>query len=41
MPPIGEIIQGQVQGELDYLPLVTMEIVRTENDGLGLQFIEI
>ena len=40
MPPIGEIVQGQVQGEFDDLPIVTMKIVRTENDGLGLQFIQ-
>ncbi|WP_428634740.1 PilZ domain-containing protein [Sedimenticola sp.] len=40
MPPIGEIVQGQVQGEAEDLPIVTMKIVRTEDDGLGLQFIE-
>jgi hypothetical protein len=41
MPPVGEIIQGQVQGEFDDLPVVTMKIVRTESDGLGLQFVEV
>ncbi len=41
MPPIGEIVQGQVLGEVDDLPIVTMKIVRTEEDGMGLQFIEI
>ncbi len=40
MPPIGEIVQGQVLGEVDDLPIVTMKIVRTEEDGLGLQFVE-
>ena len=40
MPPIGEIVQGQIQGEADDLPVVTMKIVRTGSDGLGLQFIE-
>lgn len=40
MPPIGEVIQGQIQGEQDDLPLVTMKIVRAEDDGLGLQFLE-
>lgn len=41
MPPIGAIVQGQVQGEVEDLPIVTMKIVRTEDDGVGLQFIEI
>lgn len=40
MPPVGEIVQGQVQGEFDDLPVVKMKIVRTEKEGLGLQFIE-
>lgn len=40
MPALGEIVQGQVQGEFDDLPVVKMKIVRTEKDGLGLQFIE-
>ena len=40
MPPIGSIVQGQVQGEVDDLPVVTMKIVRTEKEGMGLQFIE-
>jgi len=40
MPPIGEIVQGQVQAESGDFPVVSMKIVRTEDDGLGLQFIE-
>ena len=40
MPLIGEIVQGQVQGEADDLPVVNMKIVRVDNDGLGLQFID-
>ena len=40
MPPIGEIVQGQVQGEFGDFPVVTMKIVRTEDEGLGLQFVE-
>ena len=40
MPPLGEIVQGQVQGEHDDMPVVKMKIVRMEDDGLGLQFIE-
>lgn len=40
MPPIGEIVQGQVQGEAENLPVVTMKKIRAEHNGLGLQFIE-
>ena len=36
----GEIVQGQVQGEHDDMPVVKMKIVRMEDDGLGLRFIE-
>ena len=39
MPPIGEIIQGQIQG-MDDAPVVKMVIVRIEKEGMGLQFIE-
>lgn len=40
MPAIGEIVQGQVQGGGADFPVVKMIIVRTEDDGLGLQFVE-
>jgi hypothetical protein len=40
MPPVGEIVQGQVQGGAGDMPVVKMKIVRMEDDGLGLQFIE-
>ena len=40
MPALGEIVQGQVQGEHDDMPVVKMKIVRMEDDGLGLRFIE-
>lgn len=40
MPSVGEVVQGQVQGGHDDMPVVKMKIVRTEDDGLGLQFIE-
>jgi hypothetical protein len=40
MPPVGEIVQGQIQGMMDDPPIVKMKIVRTEKDGLGLQFIQ-
>ncbi len=40
MPEIGEIVQGQVQGLIENPPLLEMEIVRVEADGVGLRFIE-
>ncbi len=39
MPPIGEIVIGQVQGMIDDPPSLEMEIVRTEKDGIGLRFV--
>lgn len=39
MPPVGEIVIGQVHGMTDDPPRLKMEIVRTEADGIGLQFI--
>jgi hypothetical protein len=38
MPPVGEIIKGQIQGMPD-APIVDMEIVRTCDDGMGLRFL--
>ena len=40
MPALGEIVQGQVQGGAGDMPIVKMKIVRTDDDGLGLQFIQ-
>jgi len=40
MPPIGSLVRGQVQGMIDNPPILDMQIVRAENDGLGLQFLE-
>ena len=40
MPPIGTIIEGQVQDEYGERPIVRMEIVRVESGGIGLMFIE-
>lgn len=40
MPPIGEIIEGQIQGMMIDLPIVKMKIVRTVEDGVGLEFIQ-
>ncbi|MDH5632154.1 MAG: PilZ domain-containing protein [Gammaproteobacteria bacterium] len=39
MPAMGEILDGQVQSEHAELPIVKMEIVRAEKDGLGLRFV--
>lgn len=40
MPAPGEIVEGQIQGMLEEPPVVKMKIVRTEKEGLGLQFID-
>lgn len=39
MPPIGTIVQGQVQGMGMVAPILKMEIVRIEPAGIGLKFI--
>lgn len=39
MPAIGEVVVGQVQGEIEDAPVVKMKIVRMEDDGLGLKFL--
>ncbi len=39
MPPIGEIVTGQILGMMEDPPIVKMKIVRTEEQGLGLQFV--
>ncbi len=39
MPPLGSIVQGQVQGLMAEAPVVDMEIVRVEPGGLGLKFV--
>jgi hypothetical protein len=40
MPPIGEIVVGQIQGMMENAPIVKMKIVRINDEGVGLQFIE-
>lgn len=40
MPPLGEIVLGQVQGMIENPPMLEMEIVRMEPNGLGLRFKE-
>ncbi|OUS29248.1 pilus assembly protein PilZ [Gammaproteobacteria bacterium 45_16_T64] len=39
MPPLGTIVEGQVQGLMEAAPLVEMEIVRVETAGVGLRFV--
>ncbi len=39
MPPLGSIVEGQVQGLLNDAPILKMEIVRSESTGVGLRFI--
>lgn len=39
MPPIGTIIEGQVQGLTGDAPVLKMEIMRLTPDGIGLKFI--
>ncbi|MCG8317775.1 MAG: PilZ domain-containing protein [Pseudomonadales bacterium] len=40
MPDSGTVMKGQVQGVMDDAPVVTMEIVRIEPQGVGLKFVE-
>jgi hypothetical protein len=40
MPPIGSVVQGQVQGMMANAPVLDMEVVRVEQEGLGLKFLE-
>ncbi len=39
MPPIGTIVQGQVQGMGAEGPILKLKIVRMEPAGIGLKFI--
>ena len=40
LPPIGSYVTGQVQGLMDDAPILEMEIVRVELDGVGLRFVD-
>jgi hypothetical protein len=40
LPPVGTKIAGQVQSPMAEMPVVQMEVVRVEPDGVGLRFIE-
>lgn len=39
LPQIGEQVTGSVQGMMENPPVLTMQIVRAEPDGVGLQFL--
>lgn len=39
VPPIGSIVTGQVQGMPGEAPVLDMEVVRAEPDGVGLKFL--
>lgn len=40
MPPVGTLVQGQVQETLREAPMVKMEVVRIEPAGIGLRFLD-
>ncbi len=40
MPPIGSIVTGQVQGLMEAAPILQMEVVRVEPQGVGLKFLD-
>lgn len=40
IPPVGTVVEGQVQGPVDDLPVVKMEVVRLEPTGMGLRFVQ-
>lgn len=39
IPEVGVVIQGQLQGMMQDAPIVSMEVVRIEPAGIGLQFL--
>ncbi len=38
--PIGDVVQGQVQGLAQDAPILEMKVVRLEPTGVGLKFIQ-
>ena len=40
MPPPGTVIEGQIQDEMEDRPVVRMEVVRVEPNGVGLKFLD-
>lgn len=41
IPAIGTIVTGQVQGLMDEAPILAMEVVRIESEGVGLRFVDL
>ncbi|HTF95186.1 MAG TPA: PilZ domain-containing protein [Cellvibrio sp.] len=40
IPPVGTVVEGQVQGLMDDAPVLQMEVVRVEPIGVGLRFLQ-
>ncbi len=40
IPPVGTVVQGQVQGLMDDAPVLSMQVVRVEPGGVGLRFLD-
>lgn len=40
IPAVGTIVTGQVQGLMDEAPVLAMEVVRIESEGVGLRFVD-
>ena len=40
IPPVGTLLTGQVQGLMDDAPVLQMEVVRVEQGGVGLRFVQ-
>lgn len=39
IPAVGTVVTGQVQGLMDEAPILAMEVVRIEPQGVGLRFL--
>lgn len=39
IPKVGTIVTGQVQGLMEDAPVLAMEVVRIEHEGVGLRFL--
>ena len=37
--PVGTVVKGQIQGMMEDAPVVTMEVVRIAEDGVGLRYL--
>ncbi len=38
LPPLGTVVKGQVQGMSEEAPVIDMEVVRSDQGGVGLRF---